>query len=75
MREWPTSRQSTDNGDNKAKSSSVAPLERVTPKGTTSATGGGTNHLYAINSRQEIEKSPDVVTVCSKSLTLRFMLF
>ena len=60
MREWPTSRQSTDNGDNRAQSSSVAPLNRAAPRGTTSSNGGGTNHLYVINSRQE--DSPDTVT-------------
>ena len=62
MREWPTSRQSTDNGDNKAKSFSVAPLERVSPKGTTSATGGRTNHLYSLNNCQDQDDSPDIVT-------------
>ncbi|KAH0781716.1 hypothetical protein KY290_001314 [Solanum tuberosum] len=45
-----------------AQSSSVAPPDKAAPRRATSGTGRGTNHLYAINSRQEQEDSPDVVT-------------
>ncbi|KAH0641167.1 hypothetical protein KY285_037753 [Solanum tuberosum] len=61
-RECPKNRQGNGNGDNRAQSSSVAPPDRAAPRGATSGTGGGTNLLYAINSRQEQEDSPDVVT-------------
>uniref|UniRef100_M1D894 Gag-pol polyprotein n=1 Tax=Solanum tuberosum TaxID=4113 RepID=M1D894_SOLTU len=44
-------------------SASAPNNKRVAPRGATSGTGGGTNHLYAINSGQEHEDSPDVVTV------------
>ncbi|XP_015084297.1 uncharacterized protein LOC107027727 [Solanum pennellii] len=45
-----------------AQSSSVALPDRATPRGTTSGTGGDTNHLYALNNFQEQEDLPDVVT-------------
>ncbi|KAG5610899.1 hypothetical protein H5410_022180 [Solanum commersonii] len=60
MRECSKNRQG--NGGNKAQSSSVAPPDRAAPRGATSGTGGRTNCLYAITSRQEQENSPDVVT-------------
>uniref|UniRef100_M1DXJ3 Gag-pol protein n=1 Tax=Solanum tuberosum TaxID=4113 RepID=M1DXJ3_SOLTU len=41
---------------------SVAPPDRASHRGASSGTGGGTDCLYAINSRQEQEDSPDVVT-------------
>uniref|UniRef100_M1DUV7 Gag-pol polyprotein n=1 Tax=Solanum tuberosum TaxID=4113 RepID=M1DUV7_SOLTU len=41
---------------------SVSPPDRVAPRGATSGTGGGTNLLYAINSREEQENLLDVVT-------------
>ncbi|XP_049348503.1 uncharacterized protein LOC125813019 [Solanum verrucosum] len=43
-------------------SSSDALLDRAAPRGATFVTGGGTNCLYVINSHQEQEYSPDVVT-------------
>ncbi|KAK4708837.1 hypothetical protein R3W88_029762 [Solanum pinnatisectum] len=42
-----------------------APLvvsNKIAPRGATSGTSGGTNCLYSINSHQEQEDSPDVVT-------------
>uniref|UniRef100_M1D7Z9 Gag-pol polyprotein n=1 Tax=Solanum tuberosum TaxID=4113 RepID=M1D7Z9_SOLTU len=49
-------------GGNRAQSSSVAPPNRAAPRGATSGAGGGTNLLYAINSRQEQEDLSDIVT-------------
>uniref|UniRef100_M1DFE4 Retrotransposon gag protein n=1 Tax=Solanum tuberosum TaxID=4113 RepID=M1DFE4_SOLTU len=46
-------------------SSSAVPKGRfisMAPRGATFGTGGGANHLYVINSHQEQEDSPDVVT-------------
>ncbi|KAH0758385.1 hypothetical protein KY290_021878 [Solanum tuberosum] len=57
MRECPKNKQGNSNRGNKAQSSLVAPLDRAAPRGATSGTGGGTNHLYAINSRQETSLS------------------
>ncbi|KAH0729889.1 hypothetical protein KY289_001077 [Solanum tuberosum] len=48
----------------------VAPPNWATPRGATSGTGGGTNHLYAITSRQEQENSLDVVTGMIKVISL-----
>ena len=62
MKECPKSRHGSGNLGSKAQSSSVASPDRMVPRGATSSTGGGTNCLYAINSRQEQEDSPDVVT-------------
>ncbi|KAH0765418.1 hypothetical protein KY285_001289 [Solanum tuberosum] len=45
-----------------AQSSSVAPPNRVAPRGATSRTIGRANSLYTITSRQEQENSPNVVT-------------
>ena len=56
MKECPKSRQSGGNGGN-GESSSIAP-----PRRGTSGTSGGTNHLYALNNRQEQQNFPDVVT-------------
>ncbi|KAH0688918.1 hypothetical protein KY289_016276 [Solanum tuberosum] len=50
--------------------SRVASPDRDAPRGATSGTGGGTNRLYAITSRQEQENSPDVVTGMIKVITL-----
>ena len=47
---------------NRAQSISVAPPKMASSRGAISATGRGANRLYAITSRQEQEKSPDVVT-------------
>ncbi|XP_049345471.1 uncharacterized protein LOC125809994 [Solanum verrucosum] len=55
------------NQGNKAQSSSVAPPGRVSPRGATSGTGGGTNRLYAIMSRQEQENSPDVTDTSNQN--------
>jgi len=62
LKECPKSRQGSGNLGSKAQSSSVVPPDRMTPRGATSSTCGGANCLYAINSRQEQEDSPDVVT-------------
>uniref|UniRef100_M1DTE7 Gag-pol protein n=1 Tax=Solanum tuberosum TaxID=4113 RepID=M1DTE7_SOLTU len=53
---------------------SVAPPNKAAPRRATSGTGRGTNHLYAINSRQEQKDSPDVVTgaSCFSKIDLRF---
>uniref|UniRef100_M1DXV4 Gag-pol protein n=1 Tax=Solanum tuberosum TaxID=4113 RepID=M1DXV4_SOLTU len=60
VRECPNNRQG--NRGNEAQSSSVAPVNRGTLRGSTSGEGGDLNHLYAITSRQQQENSPDVVT-------------
>ncbi|KAH0695075.1 hypothetical protein KY285_022172 [Solanum tuberosum] len=62
MKECPKSRQGSGNLGNRAQSSSVAPPDRMTPRGATSSTGGGENRLYAITSRHEQENSQNVVT-------------
>ncbi|KAH0705892.1 hypothetical protein KY285_010419 [Solanum tuberosum] len=58
----PKKKPGNGNGGKRAQSSSVAPPDRAVPWGATSGTGGGSNRLYAITSRQEQEDSPDVVT-------------
>ncbi|KAG5614612.1 hypothetical protein H5410_014436 [Solanum commersonii] len=58
----PKNKQGNGNGGNRAQFSSVAPPDRIAPRGATFGIGGGTNHLYAINNCQEQEDSPDVVT-------------
>uniref|UniRef100_M1DZA5 Gag-pol protein n=1 Tax=Solanum tuberosum TaxID=4113 RepID=M1DZA5_SOLTU len=72
MRECPKNKKGNGNGGNRAQSSSVAPPDRATPRGATSGTGGGTNRLYAINSHQEQEDSPDVVTVDYRTRVVKF---
>ncbi|XP_049399683.1 uncharacterized protein LOC125863690 [Solanum stenotomum] len=62
MREYPKNRQGSRNLSSRAQASSVAPPDRMVPRGVISSMGGGANRLYAINSRQEQEDSPDVVT-------------
>ena len=62
MKECPRSKQGICNGGNSAQSSSAAPVKRVAPTGATSGVGGGTNHLYALNNRQEQDNSPNVLT-------------
>ena len=47
----------------------------VTHRGATSGTGGGENRLYAIPSRQEQEKSPDVFTGMIKVFTFDVYAF
>ncbi|XP_049391455.1 uncharacterized protein LOC125855803 [Solanum stenotomum] len=66
--ECPKNKQGNGNGGNRAQYSSVAPPNRAAPKGATFGTGGGTNRLYSINNRQELEDSPDVVTVSRNPL-------
>uniref|UniRef100_M1DET5 Retrotransposon gag protein n=1 Tax=Solanum tuberosum TaxID=4113 RepID=M1DET5_SOLTU len=62
-KECPEKWQGSGNQGYRVQSSSVAPPDRVAPRGANFGTGGGTNRLYAINSLQEQEDSPDVVTV------------
>uniref|UniRef100_M1DAU2 Gag-pol polyprotein n=1 Tax=Solanum tuberosum TaxID=4113 RepID=M1DAU2_SOLTU len=50
----------------------IAPPDRVAPRGATSNTSGGSNHLYAITSRQEQEDSPYVVTVDCRTRVVKF---
>ncbi|KAG5629762.1 hypothetical protein H5410_001479 [Solanum commersonii] len=67
MKECPKNRQGSGNISNRAQASLVAAPDRLVPRGATSSTGGGANRLYAINSRQEQEDSPDVVTEKQRS--------
>ncbi|XP_049365830.1 uncharacterized protein LOC125830693 [Solanum verrucosum] len=62
IKECPKNRQGSGNLSNRAQASSVAPPNMIVLRGATSSTGGGANRLYAINSRQGQEDSPDVVT-------------
>nr|AAU90308.2 Zinc knuckle family protein [Solanum tuberosum] len=62
LKECPKNRQGSGNLSNRAQASSVAPPYMMVPRGATSSTGGGVNRLYAINSCQEQDDSPDVVT-------------
>ncbi|KAG5631689.1 hypothetical protein H5410_003406 [Solanum commersonii] len=63
MKEFPKNRQGSGNLSNRAQISLIAPPDRMVPRGATSSTGGGANFLYAINSHQKQEDSPDVVIV------------
>ncbi|XP_049381147.1 uncharacterized protein LOC125845640 [Solanum stenotomum] len=51
IRECPENIQGIGNRGNRAQLSSVAPPDKTAYRGATSATGGETNRLYAINSR------------------------
>ena len=53
MRESPKNKQGSGNGGNITQYSSVAPTGRVSPRGASSGTGGGTNCLQALNNLQE----------------------
>ncbi|KAK4737891.1 hypothetical protein R3W88_001588 [Solanum pinnatisectum] len=75
LKECPKNRQGSGNQGNRAQSSSVAPLDRAAPRGATSGTSRGTNHLYAITSRQEQENSPNVVTGMIKVFAFDVMLY
>ncbi|KAH0632967.1 hypothetical protein KY284_035753 [Solanum tuberosum] len=75
MKECPKNWQGNGNQGNRVQSSSIAPLDRAAPRGATSCTGGGANHLYAITNRQEKENSPDVVTGMIKVFTLDVYAF
>ncbi|XP_015068749.1 uncharacterized protein LOC107013324 [Solanum pennellii] len=55
-------KQCNGTGGNRAQSSSVAPADKVPPRGATSVTGGRENLLYSITSRQEQENFSDVIT-------------
>ncbi|KAG5585296.1 hypothetical protein H5410_045730 [Solanum commersonii] len=66
MREYLKNMQGNGNG---AKSSSAAPPNRAAPRGSTSGTCGGENHLYAITSCQEQVNSHDVITGIIKVFT------
>ncbi|KAH0729719.1 hypothetical protein KY290_000849 [Solanum tuberosum] len=72
MRECPKNKQGSSNWGNRAQSFSIAPPDRTAPRGATSGTGGGTNRLYVINSRQEQEDSIDVVTVDCRTRVVKF---
>ncbi|KAG5576677.1 hypothetical protein H5410_056811 [Solanum commersonii] len=61
--------QGCGNGGNRAQSSSIAPPDRVAPRGATSGTSRGANHLYVITSRQEQENSLDVVSGMIKAFS------
>ena len=69
MRECPKDNQLVQNLGNKVQSSSVAPPNRVAPRGATSGTGGGAKCLYGITSHQKQEISPDVVLRLCNSLS------
>uniref|UniRef100_M1DM59 Gag-pol polyprotein n=1 Tax=Solanum tuberosum TaxID=4113 RepID=M1DM59_SOLTU len=62
MRDCPENLQGNSNRGTRAQFSSVTPPDRAAYRGATSSIEGGTNRFYAINSRQEQEDSPDVVT-------------
>ena len=49
-------------GNNRAQSSSIAPVGVAEPRGVTIGIGRGTNLLYAINSCQDKAESPQIVT-------------
>ncbi|XP_015075370.1 uncharacterized protein LOC107019368 [Solanum pennellii] len=51
-----------DSRVNRAQYSSIAPPDKDAPRGATSGAGRGTNHLYALNNRQDHENFPDVIT-------------
>ncbi|KAH0657727.1 hypothetical protein KY289_026475 [Solanum tuberosum] len=68
-KEFPKNRQGSGNGGNRAQSSSVAPPDRVVPRGATLGTSGRANRLNAITSHQEQENLPDVVTGMIKVFT------
>lgn len=56
QRDYPSAQE--DVGGVKSQANSTAPLS----KGTTSATGGSYNRLFALSNRKEEETLPDVVT-------------
>ncbi|XP_015075416.1 DNA-binding protein HEXBP-like [Solanum pennellii] len=68
MKECPKNSKGSGNQGNRAKFSSIAPLGRAAPKGTTSGTSGGANCLYAITSPHEQNNSPNVVTGIDQNL-------
>ncbi|KAH0678966.1 hypothetical protein KY284_020051 [Solanum tuberosum] len=69
MKECPKNRKGSGNKGNRAQSSSVAPPDKVAPRGAIFGTGGGANRLYVITSRQEQENSLDIVTGMIKVFT------
>nr|XP_010327617.1 uncharacterized protein LOC104649769 [Solanum lycopersicum] len=70
MRKCPNKKQGSSNEGNKSQSSSIAPPDRVAPRGATSSAGGGTNRLYSLNNRQEHENSPDIITDMIQSVPI-----
>lgn len=63
------------NPRNRAKSSSIATLDRAAPRVAPSVTSRGTNRLYAVTSHQEQENAQDVVTGMIKLFTFDYMLY
>ena len=62
-------KQGGRNLGNRSQSSSVAPQNKVGPRGSSSSTSGRENYLYAITSFHEQDSSPDVVTGMIKAIT------
>ena len=62
MKECPKNKKESGYIENRAKSSSVAPLDKSAPRRATSSTGGVENFLYVTTSCQVQENSLDVVT-------------
>lgn len=76
MKECHKNRRGSVFRGNRAQYSSVAPPDGAgAPRGCTFGTGGGENHLYAITSHQEYEKSSDDFTSMIKVFTFDVMLF
>ena len=70
MRECSKNQKGNCNLGNRVQFFSIAPPDKAEPRGATSSTGGGINRLYAINSRQKLEDSPDIVTGMIKDFKL-----
>ena len=69
IKDCPKNKQGGGNCGNRAQSSSAPPPGRAAPRGATSGTCEGINHLYDLNNREEQEISPDVVTGMIKVFT------
>ena len=69
MKKCPKNMQGSGNSGSRVQSSSVASLGKAAPRGSTSGIGGGANRLYAINSPQYQENSPDIVTAMIEFFT------
>ncbi|XP_004237327.1 uncharacterized protein [Solanum lycopersicum] len=67
--ECPNDKQGGGNLGNRAQYSSVAPPNKLAPRGTTSGTGGGTNCLYAHNNCHVLKNFPDIFTDLGVSLS------
>ncbi|WMV38433.1 hypothetical protein MTR67_031818 [Solanum verrucosum] len=57
----------------RALASSTLPQGRAAPKGSTLGVGEGSNHLYAMSSRQDHENSLELLLVCLKCFILMYM--